>query len=72
MTIHLHWGWATKGGHGTGAALLKGVSKGFAVCGARDIPREKLAAFPVDADCPACLTKIAPGAASGASGLSLV
>jgi hypothetical protein len=47
--VHLHWA--------KSAELMRGVTSGFAVCGARDLPREQLTAFPDDTTCKTCIVR---------------
>ncbi len=54
VKVHLHWGWAVRGPYG-GVTLLRGLTKGFAVCGTSGLARTELAAFTDDATCPTCL-----------------
>jgi hypothetical protein len=50
-TIHLHWCWHR------GPKMLRGLLKGFSLCGVKDVPIAQLTAFPADADCVECLTR---------------
>jgi len=49
MMVHLHWLRNPK--------EIKPLASGISLCGQRNVPREGLTAFVVDADCEECLRR---------------